>query len=309
MAKFLLKRFLQLIPTLIILSFVIFYMVRLVPGDPVRIMLGTDVEVTTLEYERERLGLNDPIIVQYGRFVVNFLHGDLGVSIFTKRPVFGELMTKFKSTVVLALASTCISTIVGICFGITAALNRGKWIDSTIAVLSLVAVSTPSFFLAFLLMLLFAMKLHWVPVIAGIGGLTFKSAILPTCALGMQAVGFMSRTTRTAMLDVISQDYIRTSKSRGIPAQIVTFSHALRNALIPIITAVGLRFGGLLAGATVTETVFSINGVGKYLVDGVNNRDFPVVQGTVLFLALVFVVVNTITDIVYAFADPRIKVE
>ncbi len=309
MGKYLIKRFLQLIPTLLILSFVIFYMVRLIPGDPVTIMLGTNVDRSTIEVERERLGLNDPIFVQYIRFIVGAFKGDLGTSIFSKKDVFSEIMTRFKPTIILAFASTVVSTIFGCIFGIIAAMNRGKWIDNFIMTLSLVAVSTPSFFLAFLLMLLFSIKLGWFPTISSLSGISFKTMVLPVMTLGTQAIGFMARTTRTAMLDVISQDYIRTSKSRGIPKNVIIFSHCLRNSLIPIVTAIGLRFGSLLAGATVTETVFSISGIGRYLVDGVNNRDYPVIQGTVLVLAFTFVLVNTITDVIYAFVDPRIKVE
>ena len=307
MIKYTIKRLLQLIPTLFALSLIVFFMVRLIPGDPVEIMLGTTVDRSQIEVERERLGLNDPLPVQYVNFVVDALHGDLGTSIISKMEVGDQIKKRFEPTFILALGGTLVATIIGVLFGILAATHHNKFLDNFIMVISLASVSTPSFFLALILMLIFTVNLGWFPSIWT--GVSLENLALPILTLGTQAVGFMTRTTRSAMLDVINQDYIRTSKSRGIPNRIVVYSHALKNALIPIITAIGLRFGGLLAGATLVETVFSIPGIGRYLVDGVGNRDYPVIQGTVLVLAVTFVVVNTAVDLIYAFVDPRIKYE
>lgn len=304
MLKYAVKRILQTIPMLLVLSLIVFLMVRMIPGDPVDIMLGFDVAKDTKEFERERLGLNDPLYEQYFRFVINALKGDLGTSIFTGKPVVEELANRFPKTIILAVGGTLVGSIFGIILGIIAAVKRNKAADNIIMVASLITVSTPSFFLALILMLIFCLKLMWLP---SIGMDTWKGAILPIITLGATAIGSIARTTRSAMLDVIHQDYIRTSRSRGVPERVVIYSHAFKNALIPILTAVGLRFGGLLAGATLVETVFSIPGVGRFVVDAVGNRDYPAVQGSVLVLAVTFVLVNTVVDLLYAAVDPRVK--
>ena len=307
MLKYIFKRLLQTILMLLVLSFVVFFMVRLIPGDPVEIMLGTNVPKDTLELERERLGLNDPLLVQYGNFLRNALKGDLGTSIFSNKPVLEELAQRFPRTLILAVGGTVIAAVVGVVLGIISAVHQSKFWDNLIMVLSLVAVSTPSFFLALILMLIFGVYLQWLPTMSL--RFTWQAAILPMVTLGVQAVGSISRTTRSAMLDVLGQDYIRTSRSRGIPERVVIYVHAFKNALIPVLTAIGLRFGGLLAGATMVETVFSISGIGRYVVDAVGNRDYPAVQGSVLMLAATFVVVNTVIDLLYSAVDPQVKFE
>lgn len=306
MIKYVIKRLLQLIPMLLILSVIVFLMVRMIPGDPVKNMLGIDVPQEMVEYERERLGLNDPLSVQYVRFLKEILHGDLGTSIVTGNPVAEELATRYPNTIKLAVGGIVVASIFGVLFGILAAVYHNKFWDNFIMALSMLAVSTPSFFLGLILMLIFTLTLGWLP---SMGPLSTERLILPIVTLGTQAVGFIARTTRSSMLDVISQDYIRTSRSRGIPDRIITFSHALKNALIPILTAIGLRFGSLLAGSAIVETVFSIKGVGRFVVDSVSKRDYPAVQGSILVLAVTFVVVNTVVDLIYALVDPRIKYE
>ncbi len=298
------RRILQLIPVLIIISIVVFLMMHMIPGDPVKNMLGIEASKEAVEAERERLGLNDPLLTQYLRFIKGAVKGDLGTSIFTKKPIMKEIMGKYPNTFKLALGGTLFATFVGGIIGIISAVKRNKPIDSILMIFSLMAVSTPSFFLALLMLLVFSLKLGWFP---SIGLKTPLHFILPIATLGMQSVGLIARTTRSAMIEVLGEDYIRTSRSRGIPENVIIFIHALKNAMIPVITVVGLRFGGLLAGSTLVETVFSIPGVGRYLVDGVLKRDFPVVQGTVLILAFTFVLVNMIVDILYAAIDPRIK--
>lgn len=309
MGKYIVKRILQVIPMLFILSLIVFMMVRLIPGDPVDMMLGMDIPKDTKEYERERLGLNDPLYIQYFRFVGNALHGDLGTSIFSGKPVVEELAKRFPKTLTLAVGGTLFGgtlfgAAVGVLLGIIAAIHRNKFADNLIMVLSLLTVSTPSFFLALILMLIFCLNLRWLP---SIGMDTWQGAVLPIATLGLQAIGSIARTTRSAMLDVIHQDYIRTSRSRGVPERVITYRHAFKNALIPVLTTIGLRFGGLLAGATLVETVFSIPGIGRFVVDSVSNRDYPAIQGAVLVLAVTFVLVNTLVDLLYAAVDPRVK--
>ena len=304
MLRYIFKRLLQLIPMLLILSLIVFFMVRMIPGDPVKNMLGIDVPQEMVEVERERLGLNDPLPQQYIRFMTELFHGDLGTSIVTGKPVWDELMSRYPNTLILAFGGIVVAAIGGILVSILAAVFHNKFWDNCIMVLSMLAVSTPSFFLALILMLVFTLNLRWFP---SMGAITPARMVLPIITLGTQAIGFIARTTRSAMLDVIGQDYIRTSRSRGIPNRVITFSHTLKNALIPILTAIGLRFGSLLAGSAIVETVFSIKGVGRFVVDSVSKRDYPAVQGCVLVLAVTFVVINTLVDLIYAVVDPRIK--
>jgi ABC-type dipeptide/oligopeptide/nickel transport system permease component len=304
MLKYAINRLLQLIPMLLVLSFIVFMMIRLIPGDPVAIMLGPEVPRDNYEFERERLGLNDPLPVQYGRFLAGALKGDLGMSITTRRPVFDEIADRFPVTLLLATGGTLVGALIGIVLGVIAAINRNKAADNIIMVVSLAAVSTPSFFLALILMLIFCLYLGWFP---SIGIKSWQGAVMPILTLGLHAVGFITRTTRSAMLDVINQDYIRTSRSRGIPESVIICSHALKNALIPVITAIGLRFGYLLAGAALVEMVFTVSGIGRFVIDSVTSRDYPAIQGAILVIATTFVLVNTAVDLLYALVDPRIK--
>ena len=310
MLKYTIKRLLQLIPTLIIVSFIVFSMVRLIPGDPITLLYGLSesggADEEYLDYMRDQYGLNDPLVVQYANWIGKIFKGDLGTSLYTHKPIITELANRYKNTIILAVGGTVVGSLDGMVFGIIAAINHNKFGDNVIMVFSMLAVSTPSFFLAMLLMLFFSLKLGWLPSL-GLKGPAY--AVLPILTLGLGAVGMISRTTRSSMLDVINQDYIRTSRSRGIANNKIVFVHALRNALIPVLTAIGLRFGHLLAGAALVETVFSIPGLGRFMVDGISNRDYPVVQSTVLIFAVTFVVVNTIVDLLYGLADPRVKYE
>lgn len=306
MLRYALKRLLQLIPMLLILSVISFMIIHLIPGDPVSNMLGPEVPSEMLETERIKLGLDKPLIVQYINYMRDLFHGEMGTSIVTGKRVSDELAKRYTPTLILAVGGTFVASLIGIMFGILSATHHNKFLDNFLMFVSLISVSTPSFFLALMLMLIFCLNLRWLP---SIGLKSFRHAILPIITLGITAVGFITRTTRSSMLDVVRQDYIRTSRSRGVPQRVITYSHALKNALIPVLTAVGLRFGALLAGATLVETVFSIPGVGRFLVDGVLKRDYPVVQGTILVMAITFVLVNTIVDLLYAAVDPRVRFE
>lgn len=304
MISYIIKRFLQIIPLLFVVSFIVFYMVRLIPGDPVVNMLGGEATEEAIEAARIKYGLDKPLPVQYVNFVKGAVRGDLGTSIFTKKSIGKEIAGRYVYTIKLAVGGVILASLVGVIFGVISAIKHNKFADSAIMVVSLLSVSTPSFFFALLLMLIFSLHFKLLP---SVGIDTPWHYILPIVTLGMQSVGVIARTTRSSMLDVLSQDYVRTSKSRGIPNGVIIFSHALKNALIPVITVIGLRFGVLLAGATVVETVFSIPGIGRYVVDGVSKRDYPVVQGSVLVLSTTFVIVNLMVDLLYAVVDPRIK--
>ncbi len=308
MLKYTLRRLLQLIPTLLVVSFIVFAMVRLIPGDPITLLYGisegagTDSEY--LEYMRDQYGLNDPLPGQYFNYLRDIFHGDLGTSLYTHKPIATEIANRYQYTIVLAVGGTLVGSILGVLLGIIAAVKHNKLGDNIVMVLSMIFVSTPSFFLAMILMLVFSLQLRWLPSM-GMKGPAY--AVLPILTLGLHAVGMIARTTRSSMLDTINQDYIRTSKARGVSKFKIIMSHTLKNALIPILTAIGLRFGQLLAGAALVETVFSIPGLGRFMVDGISNRDYPVIQSTVLLFATTFVVVNTLVDLLYGFVDPRVK--
>ena len=308
MLKYTLRRLLQLIPTLLVVSFIVFAMVRLIPGDPITLLYGINEGAGTdseyLDYMREQYGLNDPLPVQYFNYLVDILHGDFGTSLYTHKPIIEEISNRYENTLILAVGGTLVGSLLGVMLGIIAAVKHNKLGDNIVMVLSMIFVSTPSFFLAMILMLVFALQLRWLPVM-GLKGPAY--AVLPILTLGLHAVGLIARTTRSSMLDTINQDYIRTSKARGVSRFKIIMSHTLKNALIPILTAIGLRFGGLLAGAALVETVFSIPGVGRFMVDGISNRDYPVIQSTVLLFATTFVVVNTLVDLLYGLVDPRVK--
>lgn len=300
------RRVLQVIPVMLIISVLVFLMMHMIPGDPVKNIMGLEASAEAVEAERERLGLNDPLPVQYWHFISGVVQGDLGTSIFTKKPVAAELAARYPATVKLALGGTLFAVVFGILIGIVSAVRRNTLTDSSLMVAALLAVSTPSFFLALLMLMLFAVQLKLLP---SFGLSTPLHYVLPIVTLGMQSVGQIARVTRSAMLDVLNQDYIRTSRSRGIPEPVIIYYHAFKNAMIPVLTIVGLRFGGLLVGSALVEAVFSIPGIGRYMVDSVLLRDFPAVQGTVLVLAFTFVIVNMLVDLLYAAVDPRIKYE
>lgn len=304
MLKYTVKRLLQLVVMLLVLTIVVFYIVRIIPGDPASAMLGASATHAQIEAERERLGLNEPLLVQYEKFMSELFEGNLGTSIKTRKPVAYELARRFPNTIKLAVGATVVASFFGILLGIVSAVRHNKFSDNAIMVTSLVSVSMPSFFFALLLLLLFSVQLKWLP---SIGLDSWKHYVMPIITLSLPTIGYIARTARSAMLDVINQDYIRTSRARGIPNRVIIFSHAFKNAMIPVLTAIGMYFGGLLAGATITETVFSINGIGRFLVTSVQQRDYPAIQGSILVMATIFAVVNTAVDLMYGLVDPRIK--
>lgn len=304
MLEYLIKRILQIIPVFLIVSLLIVSITRMVPGDPVRNILGEEATEEQYKELQEKFGLDKPILLQYADYMKKLAKGDMGRTYFRNLPVSKEIGDRYPNTFRIAIMAALISTVIGIILGVTAALHRGGIVDSLIMVLSLIAVSTPIFFLCIILMVVFGVELKWLPVM---GLSSWKHYILPVVSLAAQSIATISRTMRSSMLDVLGEDYIRTAWVCGIPRHVVIYKNAIRNAMLPVITVIGFQFGSLLTGAAITEAVFSINGMGSYMVSGVMSRDYPVVQGTILLFALVFVVVNLITDLCYGLFDPRIS--
>ena len=298
------KRLLQTIFVLLGISLITFVLLQVVPGDPVALMLEKRADPETIAKVRKELGLDLPYYIQYLNFIKGAIHLDFGTSYFTKEVVTDALFRCFKVTVKLACMSFIFASVIGIPCGIFAAVKRGKGIDTVVMVLSIVGVSAPAFWVAIILQILFGLKLNVLPIS---GFDTPASYILPSLALGARYAGNIARITRTSMLEVLGQDYIRTAKAKGAMRWAVILKHALKNAMIPIVTLVGTDFGYMLTGSMLIEKVFSIPGIGKLAVDAMSNRDLPLLEGTVMYIAFVFVVVNLIVDVSYAFLDPRIR--
>ena len=298
------KRLLQTIFVLLGISLITFVLLQVVPGDPVALMLEKRADPETIAKVRKELGLDLPYYVQYLNFIKGAIHLDFGTSYFTKEVVTDALIRCFKVTVKLACMSFIFASVIGIPCGIFAAVKRGKGIDTVVMVLSIIGVSAPAFWVAIILQILFGLKLNILPIS---GFDTPASYILPSLALGARYAGNIARITRTSMLEVLGQDYIRTAKAKGAMRWAVILKHALKNAMIPIVTLVGTDFGYMLTGSMLIEKVFSIPGIGKLAVDAMSNRDHPLLEGTVMYIAFVFVVVNLIVDVSYAFLDPRIR--
>ena len=305
MLTWVLRRILAVVPVLFGVTLAVFSMLFLVPGDPVKMMLAEFVtNPDQIAQMRAQLHLDEPILKQYGRFVTNALRGDLGTSIRSRRPVTTEIGENLASTAQLALAAMLVAVGLGIPLGLLAALSRNSWLDVASMGTALLGVSMPSFWLGLLLIFVFSLHLAWFPAT---GGGDLHHLILPAITLGMIAAAIIARLTRSSMLEVLGQDYVRTARAKGLGGFSVVVRHALKNALIPIITIFGLQFGNLLAGAVIVETVFSRPGLGRLIVGGILNKDFPLVQGVVLFVATTYVLINLLVDVAYAYADPRIR--
>ncbi|PYN38371.1 MAG: peptide ABC transporter permease [Candidatus Rokuibacteriota bacterium] len=305
MLTYLARRSLAVVPVLFGVTLAVFSMLFLVPGDPVKIMLAEFVTTPDqVAQMRAQLHLDEPILKQYGRFVVNAVRGDLGTSIRSRRPVSTEIGENVGSTAQLALASMAVAVAIGVPLGLMAALARNSWFDVGSMIVALLGVSMPSFWLGLLMIVAFSLHLGWFPAT---GGGDLWHLVLPSVTLGMIASAIIARLTRSSMLEVLGQDYVRTARAKGLAWWGVVVRHALKNALIPVITIFGLQFGNLLAGAVIVETVFSRPGLGRLIVGGILAKDFPLVQGTVLFVATAYVLINVLVDIAYAFVDPRIR--
>jgi peptide/nickel transport system permease protein len=299
------QRLVQAIPVLIGISILSFLMLHLVPGDPVQVFAGDKPLTPERAAElRHQYGLDRPLVVQYWDYASHALRGDLGVGLRSQKPVLDSILEVLPGTVQLTAAALAIAATLGITAGIMAAVSHGTWFDTAIMSVAMLGISTPVFYSSLLLILLFSFTLTWLPA-TGQGGL--ERLIMPALALGVASAAVLARLVRSSMLEVLSQEYVVTARAKGLAPQLVVLRHALKNALIPAVTMLGLQLGALLGGAVVTETIFSRPGVGRLAVEGILNRDFPLVQGVVLFAATTYVLVNLFVDVSYAVIDPRIR--
>ena len=298
---------------LIGMSFIVFASMYLAPGDPAEIAAGPSATAEEIEIMRAYLGLDKPFWTQYISYLTNLLHGNLGTSLITRQPIWSELSIRIPNTLNLAVAAMIFACVLGIPLGIIAAINKDTAVDNALTTLSLFGISVPNFWLGSILILFFCVKLGVFPT----GGMDhyfwtaigFSQVFLPAMSLGMQSAASFTRIGRSSMLDVLQSDYVRTARAKGLREKAVVLIHALKNALIPIVTQMGTSFGGLLSGAIVTEQVFAINGIGSYLINAINQRNYTAVQGTVLLIAAMFISINLIVDLLYCVIDPRIKYE
>ena len=305
MLAYTLKRLLALIPVLFGVSLLVFASLYLTPGDPLSAILGEAVvSKEQMEQLREQYGFDDPLYVQYLRFAGRALQGDLGRSLRYNQPVLQQIRDQLPATIQLTLAAMAFAIALGLSLGVLAAIYHNTWIDFTAMLVSLAGISIPTFWSGLILLLIFALELGWLPATGTEG---WQRLILPAFALGYGAAAIIARLTRSSMLEVLRQSYVTTARAKGLPGHMVILRHTLKNALIPVITIVGLQFGNLLAGAVVVETVFSRQGIGRLLVDAILSKDFPTVQGTVLLVAAMYVLINLLVDLSYAVVDPRIR--
>ena len=301
---FLIKRLGMMIPVLFGVMFIIFTLTYITPGDPVTMLLGEQAVQEDIDALRRELRLDQPFAVQFGIFVANTLQLNFGTSFVSRRPVFDEVIARFPTTIQLAFMSMVIAVFMGVPLGILSATKQYTIFDNGATIIGLLGVSIPNFWLGIMLILLFSVNLGWFP---SSGFDTPMHWVLPSVTIGISSAALIMRMTRSSMLEVVRQDYIRTARAKGQKESKIIFSHALNNALIPVITVIGLQFGILLSGAILTETIFSIPGLGRFMVDSIQRRDYPIIQGGVLLLAIVFSFVNLMVDILYAFVDPRIR--
>ncbi len=304
MASFLARRLLLLLPVLWGVATLVFLLIHLIPGDPVDLMLGDSAIGADREALREQLGLNDPLWKQYAQYVGGLLQGDWGTSLYSRRPVWDEIAERLPATLELMLGAMVVTIGLALPLGLLAAVRKGTWVDQTSMMFSLLGVSMPNFWLGPMLILFFSIQLDWLPVNER-GGL--EHLILPSLTLGTALASILARITRSSVIETLQAEYIRTARAKGISETQILFRHALRNALIPIVTVIGLQIGVLLSGAIITETIFDWPGLGNLLISAINSRNYPLVQGCVLFIAGSYVLVNLVIDLSYAALDPRIR--
>lgn len=305
MGKYILRRLVMSVPVMIGVSIVAFLIMHLTPGDPALLLAGPDATIEDVQLIRDRFGLDEPLPVQYVQFVKGVFDGSLE-SMKYEVPAIGLIASRLKNTAVLAGAAMLLAVALGVLAGILSAVRRYSWIDYLSTSLALIGVSMPAFWLAIMLVMLFAVELGWLPA-AGMGGV--RHIVLPAVVLGTGSAGIIARMTRSTMMDVLRQDYVTTARAKGLTERVVVYLHALRNAMIPTVTVIGMQIGSLLTGAVLTESVFAWPGVGRLLVDSILGRDYPVVQATLLVVAFIYVGANLLVDILYAFLDPRIRYE
>jgi len=313
MFAYIVRRLLLIIPVLIGVSLIVFFTMHLAPGDPAVIMAGPQASESDIEAIRDNLGLNEPFYVQYGVFMKGFVTLDMGESVQTREPVISMIKNRFPNTLVLALSSILIASFIGLTAGVIAAVKQYSLFDNLSMVIALLGISLPSFWIGTVLIYLFGVKYRVMPI----SGLPenwwtlewIRHLVMPASTLGVASAALIARMTRSSMLETIGKDFVRTARAKGVAEKSVIIKHVLKNALIPIITVIGLNFGRLLAGTVITESVFAINGIGRMIVRGISTRDFPVVQSSVMMVALLFVFINLFVDLIYAYIDPRIRYE
>jgi len=306
MLQLIARRLIFLIPIIIGVTFISFSILRLTPGDPAQILLGENATEEDIRAIRQKFGLDKPFFVQYAIYISNVFRGDLGISIRTQRTVLAEVMARYPATLELAGTAVVIASLIGLIAGIIAASNQNSVFDYGSMIISLFGISMPIFWLGLMLMLVFSVILGWLPAV---GRGTLAHLVLPAVSLGANSAAIIARMTRSSMLEVIRQDYIQTARAKGLAERVVLYKHAVRNALIPVITVMGIQFGYLLSGAVLTETVFAWPGVGRFMIQSIYMRDYPVVQGAILLVAINFTLVNLFVDVLYGYINPKIRIE
>ena len=318
MWTYILRRILQAIPTLLVISFLIFSLLYLTPGDPIELIMGTEDEQISPEQraivERE-WGLDKPFLVRYFNFIFNAARGDLGTSYVTSKPVFSSIMERYPATLRLAGSAMLLALLISLPLGITSALKHNSIIDSLATALATIGVSLPKFWFGLVLIITLSLKLHWLPTTATVNDMSqgfwpfFKAVIMPASSLALGMAATQTRMIRSSMLDVLNQDYVRYARSKGLKERSVIYGHALKNALIPVITVIGGEVGGMMGGAVVTESIFSWPGIGRLAVNSISKRDYPTIQGITLVMCISYMIVNLLIDIIYAWVDPRIRLD
>lgn len=304
MTQYIIKRLLGLLPTLLIVAVLVFLFVHMLPGDPARLAAGVDAGPETVALVRQELGLDKPLPQQFLNFFGNMLHGDFGTSLRSRRPVATEIADRFMPTLMLTITSMAWAVLFGMTIGIVSAVYRNQWPDRVGMTLAVSGISFPAFALGMLLMQLFSVQLGWLPTV---GADTWKHYILPSLTLGAAVAAVMARFTRASFVEVIQEDFVRTARAKGVSEKWVVLKHCLRNALIPVVTMMGLQFGFLLGGSIVVEAVFNWPGLGRLLVEAVDMRDYPVIQTLVLLFSLEFILINLVVDVLYGFINPTIR--
>jgi peptide/nickel transport system permease protein len=310
--KYVFRRLISLVPVVLVVVTVTFLLVHLIPGDPASVMAGPEATSEDIDRIARNMGLDQPLVVQYARWLGNAARGDLGTSIFLQRPVLEVIISRMEPTVTIAIVATVVSLLIGVPIGTVAAANRGSFIDRAVMAVAVAGISIPYFWLAMMLVALFAVRLQWFPAVGfesvfSEGPSAIRYLILPGVSLGITQAAFFARLTRTTMVEVLDEDFVRTARSKGLSERRSLYRHAFPNTLLLIITSVGLAFAALLSGAIVTELIFNISGLGRLIVEAIMRRDYPVIQGVVLVVAILTVLVNLVVDLMYGLADPRVR--
>ena len=304
LGKYILSRVFQTLPVIFGVLIISFFLMIVLPGDPVLSIVGERYDEKTVEIMRDKLNIDKPLSFRFFHFISNTVRGDLGTSFITNRPVLSEIMEKFPNTLILAVSAMFIAVLVGVSLGVYTSLVPGSWIDKAVMVFALAGISSPVFWTGLVFVLVFGVHLAWLPP-TGYGGVEY--IILPSLTLGLRSAAQITRLTRSSMLETLNQDFIRTARAKGLPRWKILTKHALPNSLIPVLTIIGTDFGSYLSGAVLTESIFGWPGIGRLVLESILKRDFPVIQGTVLFMAIIFILVNLIVDILYGTIDPRIR--